>query len=80
VPGPFRVANHALIDTLHPGPVDNAFQHAIEVTATGLEEQRAAGVFDGMIPLGRRAVLVLASDESSFLTGATIPVDGGMSA
>ena len=76
------------VNTIHPGPVDNAFQHAIEVTATGLEEQRAAGVFDGMIPLGRhaspeeiaRAVLFLASDESSFLTGAAIPVDGGMSA
>ena len=75
-------------NTIHPGPVDNAFQHAIEVTATGLEEQRAAGVFDDMIPLGRhaspeeiaRAVLFLACDDSSFLTGATIPVDGGMSA
>jgi NAD(P)-dependent dehydrogenase (short-subunit alcohol dehydrogenase family) len=76
------------VNTIHPGPVDNAFQHAIEVVATGLEEQRAAGVFDGMIPLGRhaspeeiaRTVLFLACDESSFLTGATIPVDGGMSA
>ncbi|WP_028065210.1 SDR family NAD(P)-dependent oxidoreductase [Solirubrobacter soli] len=76
------------VNTIHPGPVDNAFQHTIEVTATGLEEERAAGVFDGMIPLGRhasadeiaRAVLFLACDDSSFLTGATIPVDGGMSA
>ena len=76
------------VNTIHPGPVDNAFQHSIEMTATGLEEQRAAGVFDDMIPLGRhaspeeiaRAVLFLACDESSFLTGATIPVDGGMSA
>jgi len=76
------------VNTIHPGPDDNAFQHAIEVTATGLEEQRAAGVFNHMIPLGRhaspeeiaRTVLFLASDESSLLTGATIPVDGGMSA
>ena len=76
------------VNTIHPGPVDNAFQHAIEVTATGLEEPRAAGVFNAMIPLGRhaspdeiaRVVLFLACDESSFLTGATIPVDGGMSA
>ena len=40
-----------------------------------------------MIPLGRHAtpeevaalVLFLASDESAFMTGATIPLDGGMS-
>jgi NAD(P)-dependent dehydrogenase (short-subunit alcohol dehydrogenase family) len=76
------------VNTIHPGPVDNAFQHAIEVTATGLEERRATAAFDDMIPLGRhaspeeiaRAVLFLACDESSFITGATIPVDGGMSA
>ena len=76
------------VNTIHPGPVENAFQQAIEVTATGLESARAAGAFDAMIPLGRhaspdeiaRAVLFLASDESSFVTGATIPVDGGMSA
>jgi 3-oxoacyl-[acyl-carrier protein] reductase len=40
-----------------------------------------------MIPLARHAtaeeiaaaVLFLASDESAFITGAAIPVDGGMS-
>jgi NAD(P)-dependent dehydrogenase (short-subunit alcohol dehydrogenase family) len=75
------------VNTLHPGPVDNAFQHRIETTATGQDAAAAASVFEGMIPLGRHArpdevaeaVLYLASDASTFLTGATIPLDGGMS-
>lgn len=76
------------VNTLHPGPVSNAFQHAIELTATGADtEQRAAEIFEDMIPLGRHAtpeevaaaVVFLASDESRFLTGATVPLDGGMS-
>jgi NAD(P)-dependent dehydrogenase (short-subunit alcohol dehydrogenase family) len=76
------------VNTLHPGPVANAFQHRIEVTATGAEsEAGAAAIFEEMIPLGRHAtpeevaaaVLFLASDESAFLTGATVPLDGGMS-
>lgn len=76
------------VNTLHPGPVDNAFQHRIETTATGQADTRAAAeIFEQMIPLGRHAapdevaaaVLYLASDESAFLTGATIPLDGGMS-
>jgi NAD(P)-dependent dehydrogenase (short-subunit alcohol dehydrogenase family) len=75
------------VNTIHPGPVDNAFQHRLEVTATGALEERATAIFDELIPLGRhaspveiaQAVLFLASDESSFLTGATVPVDGGMS-
>ena len=73
------------VNTIHPGPVDNAFQHAIEVTATGRPEDEAARAFEQMIPLRRhatpqeiaRAVLFLAT--GGFVTGATLAVDGGMS-
>jgi NAD(P)-dependent dehydrogenase (short-subunit alcohol dehydrogenase family) len=75
------------VNTLHPGPVDNGFQHTIEVTATGQDEAGAAAIFEAVIPLRRHArpeeiahaALFLAGDECTFLTGATVPVDGGMS-
>jgi NAD(P)-dependent dehydrogenase (short-subunit alcohol dehydrogenase family) len=75
------------VNTIHPGPVDNGFQHRIETVATGEPEARAAAIFEAMIPLGRHAtpdevaavVEFLASPDSAFLTGATVPVDGGMS-
>lgn len=75
------------VNTIHPGPVDNEFQHRIEVVATGADRDAAAAIFDQMIPLARhaspdeiaRAMLFLASDDSSFMTGATLAVDGGMS-
>src|SRR6266568_2061921 len=75
------------VNTIHPGPVDNEFQHRIEVAATGADRDRAATLFEQLIPLARhatpdevaRAMLFLASDESSFVTGATLTVDGGMS-
>jgi len=75
------------VNTIHPGPVDNEFQHRIEVAATGADRDAATAIFDQLIPLVRhaapgeiaRAMLFLASDDSSFMTGATLAVDGGMS-
>jgi NAD(P)-dependent dehydrogenase (short-subunit alcohol dehydrogenase family) len=75
------------VNSIHPGPVDNAFQQRIETVATGEAEADAARIFEQMIPLGRHAtaeeiaaaVLFLASDESRFMTGAAVALDGGMS-
>jgi NAD(P)-dependent dehydrogenase (short-subunit alcohol dehydrogenase family) len=75
------------VNTIHPGPIDNDFQHAIEIEAIGASREESAKVFEQMIPLGRHAtpaeiantVVFLASDESTFMTGATIAVDGGLS-
>lgn len=75
------------VNTIHPGPVDNEFQHRIEMTATGEARERAAAAFEERIPLARhgtaeeiaQTVLFLASPASAFMTGATIAVDGGLS-
>jgi NAD(P)-dependent dehydrogenase (short-subunit alcohol dehydrogenase family) len=75
------------VNTIHPGPVANEFQHRVEEAATGADRDAATAIFDGMIPLRRhaspdeiaRAMLFLACDDSSFTTGTTLAVDGGMS-
>ena len=75
------------VNTIHPGPTETPFQAAIEAAATGLPPRAAAAAFEQMIPLRRHAspeeiaasVLYLAGDDSRFVTGSTLRVDGGMS-
>jgi 3alpha(or 20beta)-hydroxysteroid dehydrogenase len=68
------------VNTVHPGYIETP------MTASAAPAFRAANVAE--TPLGRTGtvdevaplVLFLVSDESSFISGAEIPVDGGMTA
>jgi NAD(P)-dependent dehydrogenase (short-subunit alcohol dehydrogenase family) len=76
------------VNTLHPGPIDNEFQLNIEHGISRLVGRDATAMLNEAIPLHRhahpdeiaRAALFLASDQSSFTTGAILMADGGMSA
>jgi NAD(P)-dependent dehydrogenase (short-subunit alcohol dehydrogenase family) len=80
-------ARRIRVNTLHPGPVDNAFQARIEENigkmAGGID---ATKMLNDAIPLHRhahpdeiaRSALYLASDLSSFVTGSVLMADGGM--
>jgi len=74
------------VNSLHPGPIDNEFQTGIEQQMSKMMGVDATAMFNQMIPLKRharpeeiaRSALYLASDMSSFVTGTTLLVDGGM--
>jgi NAD(P)-dependent dehydrogenase (short-subunit alcohol dehydrogenase family) len=75
------------VNTIHPGPIDNQFQLAVEKGLSEAIGGDGTAFFNDMIPLHRhaapeeiaRSVLYLASDQSSFTTGHLLMVDGGMS-
>ncbi|MCK9381383.1 MAG: SDR family oxidoreductase [Sulfuritalea sp.] len=76
------------VNTIHPGPIDNGFQFAVEKDLQNIIGRDGTEFFNELIPLGRhgrpdeiaRSVLFLASDQSSFTTGSMLMADGGMSA
>ena len=68
------------VNSLHPGIIKTAM-------TDNMAEERAAGIID-RTPMGRKGTpmeiaygaLFLASDEASFVTGAELVIDGGMTA
>jgi NAD(P)-dependent dehydrogenase (short-subunit alcohol dehydrogenase family) len=80
-------ARNIRVNTIHPGPVANEFQAGVERRLSSVLGTDATEFLDRQIPLGRharpeeiaRSVLYLASGQSSFTTGSTLVVDGGMS-
>lgn len=90
--GVVRAAAHAWaargirVNSLNPGPIDNPFQADIERRLSDATGQNITQAINNDIPLGRhaqpeevaKAALFLASSMSSYITGHTHVVDGGL--
>lgn len=76
------------VNTINPSPVDNRMMRSLEDGFAPGKADEAKKSFEQSIPLGRYAeseeigdlALFLASDESKFITGTVMTIDGGMTA
>jgi len=72
------------VNAVSPGPIETPGLHNL-LASTGAGEQHLK-MFSNSVPLGRlgtpteiaKAVVFLASDDSSYITGTEVFVDGGM--
>jgi NAD(P)-dependent dehydrogenase (short-subunit alcohol dehydrogenase family) len=82
-------ARHGIrANTILPGLIETPMGVDQQAPEVGMSRADWAALRDAKVPLGRRmgtawdvahAALYLASNESRFVTGAALPVDGGQS-
>ena len=84
-----ETAKHGIrVNTINPGPIVTRMIDAIEEGYAPGATQIVRDKMENSLPMRRygepeevaRLALFLASDESSYCTGTTFPIDGGMSA
>lgn len=84
-----EAARHGVrVNSIHPSPVNTRMMRSLEAGFDPGDAEGAREALTKLIPLGRygepediaNLVLFLASDESSFITGAHYRIDGGMGA
>ena len=82
----YTAVQHAIenirANSIHPGPIDT------DMLADKLANLESKSASESKVPMGRigtveevaMAILFLASDESSYITGAELAIDGGLTA